>query len=226
MVKRLILYDIDGTLLHSHGAGRIATRAAMQAVYGMVDGLDQHNFGGKTDWQTLYDLLSPYGITHETIRDRMPDYEIALAEHMQHLFDTTHTSTPCPGAMKVVEQLDQDADYLQGIVTGNCASSAPVKLKSAEFDLDWFPIGAYGSEAQDRNDLPPLALKRAIAYSGVEIQAQNVVVIGDTVADIDCGRALGAKVIAVSTGYVERDVLAAARPDILLDDLTTLLDVL
>lgn len=221
----LILFDVDGTLLKGNGVGRIATRAAMLEVFGTAAAIDMHAFGGKTDWYTLIELLGGEGVPADEIARKLPDYERSLAVHMESAVRERGVVT-LPGALEAVEVLRQQSDKLLGLVTGNLPASVPIKLRAAGFDPAWFPIGAFGSEAIERNDLPPIALHRAIAHTGRDIRPDEVTVIGDTLADIECGRALGARVIAVATGFASREELESGAPDVLLDDLTTLLDVL
>lgn len=221
----LILFDIDGTLLNANGAGRESTRHAMLDVFGTAADIDNHHFGGKTDWFTLVELLSPHGFDADAIFARMPEYETTIEGHLERVI-TERGATPYPGALEVVQALRERPGVLLGIVTGNVSRTAPVKLRAAGFDPAWFPVGAYGSEAIERDDLPGLALKRAIEHAKRDWQPHEVIVIGDTVADIQCARAAGAKAIAVCTGFCPREELEAARPDVLLDDLTGLLDVL
>jgi phosphoglycolate phosphatase-like HAD superfamily hydrolase len=221
MRQRLILFDIDGTLLKTDGAGRVSTRAAMLEVFGVAGAIDAHNFGGKTDWQTLTELLSDHGHTRESIGAIMARYEQAIAEHLTRII-VNHDCAPCPGAMETALALRTNPAYTLGIVTGNVSSTAPIKLRSAGYDPAWFPIGAYGSESMDRNDLPALALQRAMAYTGATLTAEETIVIGDTPADIECARALGGVAVAVCTGFSSRESLIAAQPDFLLDDLTSL----
>jgi phosphoglycolate phosphatase-like HAD superfamily hydrolase len=114
----------------------------------------------------------------------------------------------------------RDRELPLGIVTGNVASTAPVKLRAAGYDPDWFPVGAFGSEALDRNELPTLALERAIRHFEIDVAPEQVVVVGDTPMDIACARALGAVAVAVCTGFSKRADLEGAQPDYLLDDLT------
>ena len=107
-----------------------------------------------------------------------------------------------------------------GILTGNVSTTAPIKLRAAGYDPDWFPVGAYGSERMERDDLPALAVERAEKIIGRRIAPEQVVIIGDTPADVSCARALGAVAVAVLTGFSSRDELAATQPDYLLDDLS------
>lgn len=222
---QLILFDIDGTLLAGKGIGREATRRAMLDIFGSCGTLERHQFGGKTDWFTLAEVLAGDGFTPEHIGQRMADYETALAFHMSALI-AEYTVYALPGALETVIHLRGRDDILLGIVTGNVSLTVPVKLRAAGFDPAWFPVGAYGSEAFHRDDLPALALKRAARFSGQRLIPADVTIVGDTEADIACARALGARAVAVTTGFASRDALVAARPDHLLDALPALLPLL
>ena len=203
------------------GVGRAATRLAMLEIFNTDAGIETHYFGGKTDWRTLLDLLPPQGFTEQAIRDLMPAYELAAAEHMNRII-ADYPVEQCPGAHALVTELHRLGNPLQGLVTGNTASIAPIKLRAAGFDPDWFVVAAYGSESPDRNDLPFLALERAEKRTGRKILPEQVMVIGDTPADVACARALGAVAVGVRTGYATTPTeLAEAQPDYLLDDLTT-----
>ena len=218
---QLILFDIDGTLLMSKGIGREATRRAILDVFGTEGTLKGHSFGGKTDWLTLTEVL---GLPAATIGHHMPAYEQALAAHMAAIA-ADYAIDALPGAHDVVAALRGREDVVIGIVTGNVSSTAPIKLQAAGFDPGWFPVGAFGSEALTRDDLPGLALARAVQHSGRPIAPERVTVIGDTEADIQCARALGARAVAVSTGFTQREALVAAQPDHLLDHLGGLLSI-
>lgn len=218
---QLILWDIDGTLLMPKGVGRETTRLAMLEIFNTAGGLDTHYFGGKTDWRTLLDLLPPLGFTEVAIKELLPAYEQAAAFHMTRII-ADYPIEQCPGAHALVTELHRRGHPLQGLVTGNTSSIAPIKLRAAGFDPAWFVVGAYGSESPDRNDLPALAVARAVQLTGQTIAPEQVIVIGDTPADIACARALGAVAVAVKTGYATSQTeLADAKPDYLLDDLTT-----
>lgn len=222
---KLVLFDIDGTLLWSRGSGREATRAAMIEVFGTCGALDTHHFGGKTDWQTLAELLAEDGYSPHDIGRHMPTYMQSAGRYLAQMIPN-YVTQPCPGALETVHRLRSRDDILIGIVTGNVATTAPIKLRAAGFNPDWFPVGAYGSEAMDRNDLPSLVLERAASYLKQSITPEQVIIIGDTLADVACARAVGAQAVAVLTGFSKREELAAAAPDHLIDDLTSLASVL
>jgi phosphoglycolate phosphatase len=221
---KLILFDIDGTLMLVKGAGREAKARTMENFFGMDAGVREHPFGGKTDWQIMNELLLDKGYTAQAIIDAIPPFQQYMADQLTSIIGD-YPLEVCPGAHDVVAALRQRADVLLGVVTGNFALTAPVKLRAAGFDPAWFPVGAYGSESANRDDLPCLAIERAIKHTGQHVDPQDVIVIGDTLADIQCARAAGAVAVAVMTGFEHRDLLAAANPDYLLPDLTTFFDV-
>ncbi len=216
--KHLILFDIDGTLLRTKGLGKAATRVAMLEVFGTCGALEAYNFGGRTDWGTLIELLLAEGYTPEQIAERIPQFEDAIGRAMTAILHEFEMQV-MPGAHEMVEALRQREEMLLGILTGNVAITANLKLRAAGFDPAWFPITAYGGEAPDRNDLPILALERAIHHLGHHLLPRQVTIIGDTAHDIACARALGARAVAVATGFTSREELAALQPDALLDDL-------
>jgi phosphoglycolate phosphatase len=225
-MRRLLLFDIDGTLLRTEGAGRRATRAALLDVFGTAGAIDTHHFGGKTDYFTLIELLRDAGHDEASIGPKIPQFIQAMGQHMAVMI-RQYPAYALPGALAAISHLRQhQPDSLLGIVTGNAPTSARVKLQAAGYDPDWFMIGAYGTESSNRDDLPRLALERAQTHSGTRYAPDAVTVIGDTALDIQAARANGFRVIAVKTGFEDPDVLQAAEPDILLDDLTTLLEVL
>lgn len=214
----LILFDIDGTLLHPRGSGRESTRRALLELFGTTAGLDGHNFSGKTDWQTVVELMQPHGYDAAQVGALMPQYADAIHRHLRAIIDH-YPVEACPGALALVDDLRRRAIPV-GVITGNVATTAPVKLRAAGFDPDWFPVGAYGSEALDRNDLPALALARAAAHYRQPIAPHEVIIVGDTPMDVACARALGAVAVAVGTGYCPREELLAAAPDYFIEDLT------
>ncbi|NWF70581.1 MAG: HAD hydrolase-like protein [Chloroflexi bacterium] len=220
MHSLLILFDIDGTLLLTKGAGRAATRAAMLRVFGTCGKVDTHEFSGKTDWFTLVELLGAEGFKENDIAHRIPAYEREMAHFLEN-FIGNYTVNACVGALPLVQRLRKTPHIHLGVITGNVNAVAPIKLRAAGFAPDWFPIGAYGNESIDRNLLPALALGRANRYYNHIFRPSEVIIVGDTPMDIACARALGAVAVAVATGTVSYDDLAAAAPDYLLRDLTS-----
>lgn len=217
-VRKLLLFDIDGTLLRSRGASREAKSLAMLEVFGTDANIKEHPFGGKTDWQILCEVLEPLGFSKAEIGREMPRYQRVFAREMARVIGN-YEVTALPGAHDLIAHLRQQEDIMLGLVTGNTEETAPVKLIAGGFAPDWFTVGAYGSESDNRNDLPRFAMERAHAHSGHPIAPQDVMVIGDTVMDVLCARAVGAVAVTVFTGFEERDAIIESQPDYMLEDL-------
>jgi phosphoglycolate phosphatase len=134
----------------------------------------------------------------------------------------------CPGVLDLLSALRARHEVLLGLVTGNMEITAPIKLRAAGIEPGLFRVGGYGSDAADRNELPAIAAQRAEALTGARFAGRNIViagdivVVGDTPADVTCGQAVGARTVAVSTGYPSLQALQAAAPDVLLPDLANL----
>ncbi len=217
-VEWLVLFDIDGTLLHSGGCGRAATRLALQEVFGTTGVLDEVSFAGTTDWQVLLEALVPAGFFAEDIRRDLDRYERAVAGHLARIIDE-FPIRPCAGAPDIVGALRDDPAVLLGLVTGNVQSLVAIKLRAAGYDPRDFRIGAFGSEGWTRPMLPPLALDRARRLAGLDFAPERVVIIGDTPGDIECADSIGARTIAVATGPFSIEQLAAHRPDHVFADM-------
>ncbi len=218
---QLVLFDIDGTLLHSGGCGRAATRLALQEVFGTQGAVESVNFAGKTDWQILIEALQPAGYSVEEVQAQIGPYNTSVAHHLSGLI-AEFPVRPCRGAREVVAALAADPAALVGLVTGNMASIVPIKLRAAGYDPADFKIGAFGSEGWERSMLPPLALGRARTYSGIEFAPHNVVIIGDTPGDIACADSIGARTIAVATGPFSTMQLQAHHPQHVFETMSDL----
>jgi len=217
-IPRLVLFDIDGTLLYSAGCGRAASRLALPDVFGTAGELDETAFAGKTDWGILLEALAPAGITADEVRANMGRYNDALARHMRVIV-ADYAVRPCPGAPDVVAALAQDPAVLIGLVTGNVSQIVPIKLSAAGYDPAVFRVGAFGSEGWERPMLPPLAVARAAALTGIDYAPEHTVILGDTPGDIACAASIGARTIAVATGPFTVEQLQPFAPDYLFDSM-------
>ena len=215
---KLVLFDIDGTLLISQGIGREAKRRAMTERFGTIGDLDNHDFGGQTDWGILAALLAPHGYSSADIGIEILNYQASMARHMNDIREQ-FTAGALPGAFELLETLQARADVLLGIVSGNTGATAQIKLQMAGFDPAHFPIGAYGHESPLREDLTRLARQRAQQYAQRTFAPRDIFIIGDTPADIQAARAIDAVAVAVETGYAPRQSLVECQPDYLLRDL-------
>jgi phosphoglycolate phosphatase-like HAD superfamily hydrolase len=220
-LSRLVLFDVDGTLLWPDGAGRASMKAALESVYGTAGPIESHAFGGRTDRDTVYTLLHGAGLPDTLIWERFDQFAVSMeAELKRRLALKLHDIRPCPGAQHLVSVLADRKDVLVGLVTGNLEPIAFLKLRAAGFDTSLFQVGAYGTESFDRAGLPPLAVERAARITGVTFRGKQIVIVGDTPADVTCGLSLGARSIAVGTGWCERAELEAVSPDFYFQDLS------
>lgn len=216
--NRLFLFDIDGTLLTAGGAPRRAFRRALIEHFGTDGDEVRTDFSGKTDPQIVYELMGAAGFDDDRIEERIADlfdhYLVGLERELEE--EAGHRLYP--GAAEVVEALANDPRVVLGLVTGNVERGARLKLE--RFDL-WrrFAVGAFGSDDRERDRLPQIAIERASRLTGRRFAGSEVVVIGDTPADVQCARAAGALAVAVATGRPTREELEASRPDLLLDSL-------
>ena len=215
---KLLLFDIDGTLIRSSSAGRAALTYALTQVFGTAGPIDSYKFGGKTDPRIITDLMLAAGIEQKTIDANLPAvYDVMTAQGRETF--TEKGIVPCPGIPALLKSLRQRDDVVLGLVTGNIVSTAPLKLKAGGIDPTQFRVGAFGSDNIDRNRLPSIAMVRARELTGHSFNGNNTVVIGDTPADILCARAGKTTAVAVASGWHAASTLAKYRPDYLLEDL-------
>jgi phosphoglycolate phosphatase len=218
---RLVLFDIDGTLLWSDGSGRTAMESALKRVYGTAGPIEDYYFGGHTDREAVKDLLSAEGIDEQTIWEYFDQLRIVLeTELIECIAQGSYRIRPCPGAPELVQAAANCENVLVGLLTGNIGTTAAAKLETAGYDAGLFQVGAYGDESVDRAELLYLAVERAYNLTGYQFRGKQIVVIGDTPADVACGIKLGARSIAVLTGYHNRVELTLSNPDFLFDDLS------
>ncbi len=217
---KLILFDLDGTLLTGGGIGRQSTRKALEAVFGSSGILDEIYPGGRTQEAIFLDTLLEAGFTewdYAARRDQL--YQVFLEEFKRAAGESNGRINPLPGAINLIQILTGLEEVHLGVVTGNHRQNAEIKLQSAGFEPGWFAVGAYGEESADRSKLIPLAQKRAEEQIGVSFPGAQLVVVGDTTRDIASARKAGAVSIAVTTGSDDRALLISASPDYLLDSL-------
>jgi phosphoglycolate phosphatase-like HAD superfamily hydrolase len=217
---RLVLFDIDGTLLLTDGAGRRAIHRALIEIFG-ASGPADHRFDGKTDPQIVRELMHVVGHADEHIDSRMQElfglYVTCLREELR---DPEHLASPLPGVIALLDRLAGRDEVALGLLTGNLADGARAKLEAVGIDPDIFVVGAYGSDHEQRPELPAIAQRRAREVLGIDIPGHDVIVIGDTPADVECGRGIGARAIGVATGRYSTDVLAAHGAAAVFSDLS------
>jgi len=209
--SKLILFDIDGTLLLSLGAGRRALVAAMSEDVPHIEAAAARiRFDGKTDPQIVREMLAATGESADddariaAILDRYVD---CLRRELSR---PGHRTDIMPGVVELLDRLEAEEAALLGLLTGNVAVGAGLKLESGSIRPGRFAVGAYGSDHPVRAELPAIAAARAERHFGRRPSGAEIVIIGDTPADVTCGAAVGARAIGVATGAYTTDDLEAA----------------
>ena len=223
-IDRLVLFDIDGTLIHTARAGVRGMNAAFRDLHGREDALANVKFAGRTDRAIVSDAFQNMGVpftedAHDAIR------EAYLERLAAELSKPVEGATLLPGVERAIASFEQQGGVGIGLLTGNYERGAAIKL--GYFGL-WprFGFGAFGDRHTDRRELVPLAIDAAERQLGARVPASRVIVIGDTPFDVDCAKAHGAMSVAVATGPFSRDQLAEHEPDVLLDTLDNLEEAL
>lgn len=219
MKRKLVLFDIDGTILLSAGAGRRAITTALGEVIGDHTAFERIRFDGKTDPQIVSEMLSAAG--HEPPHSE--DHVRALCERYVSLLEVELQAATgmriMPGIASLLDRLEAESGVVLGLLTGNLARGAELKLRAAGVDPTRFLVGAYGSDAAHRPELPAIAARRAEPIFGRVPTGPEVVIIGDTPADVACGAGIGARAVAVATGSYTVAELAACGPHAVFEDL-------
>ena len=216
---RILLFDIDCTLLDPAREARVCVQEALEEVYGTAGPIDAYSMAGKTDWQIFTDLLSSAGLDADTISARISDAFTAYARQVT-LKAPRFNMRILPGVGELLTRLNESSHFSLGLVTGNSRDAVPPKLSAVGIHPKQFHFGAFGDDHLDRNELPALALSRASQFLGMPISPAQSLVIGDTAYDIACARHSGIKVLSVATGGSDLETLARLQPDYLLPDLS------
>jgi len=199
--RRLVLFDIDGTLVWTAGAGRSAISSALLLEMGATGPVDVHRFDGKTDPQIVMELMlaaeHPDAESERHIAAVCDRYLELLGTELESRRTEIHVY---PGIAELLTSLEARSDILLGLLTGNLARGAAMKLEAAGIDSGRFRVGAFGSDSALRADLPAIAASRAEALVGRVPSGHEIVIVGDTPADMTCGRGVGARAIGVATG--------------------------
>ncbi len=215
---RVVLFDIDGTLLASGGVGRRAMEGAMLAQFGTI-GPSGYRYDGKTDKQIARESMRMSGFTDADIDARM---EVLLADYLGRLERTVESEMRGirihAGIPALLDALEARGDVVLGLLTGNIARGAAFKLRAAGLAPERFVVGAFGSDHELRPELPAIAQRRASERLGYAVAGDALVIIGDTPADVECGRRVGARAVAVATGHFSAADLAQHAPHAVFDD--------
>ncbi|MCS7159388.1 MAG: haloacid dehalogenase-like hydrolase [Gemmatales bacterium] len=214
-MKTVVFFDIDGTLLRSGGAGKLAMMTAVQEAFGVAPTPVEVPFSGRTDRAIMRDLLHAHKIefTSDNFHRLVETYLQLLPECLQRM-----TGRVLPGVLELLQALERLDHVAVGLLTGNLRRGAQTKL--GYFGLaERFPFGGFGDVHFDRNSVARDALAAAQCFLNGSCAPERIWVIGDTPLDIECARHIGARVLAVATGTHTLEQLAAHQPDLLLSDL-------
>jgi phosphoglycolate phosphatase-like HAD superfamily hydrolase len=222
MGRRLILWDVDGTLVWTGPATRHAFDRAVSGVLGRAVGDHGVSLGGKTDPQIAMEIFAAVGVPNEEAHDRLPDALKAIETELAAVADALREhGTVLPGVRDLLQRMADRLDVVQTVLTGNTEVNG--RLKVHIFGLDRYldmDVGAYGSDNADRRELVPVALDKLERRRGIRVEPADAWVIGDTPLDLVCARAGGARCLLVATGRVTFEELAAAGAEAALPDLS------
>ncbi len=215
MKQKLFLFDIDGTLLASGGAGIRALEAAAQELFGTRD-LHDIEIAGRTDSAIAQQLYARAGAV--ATPEALAKFYDRYLTHLAHFLPVTDGAL-LPGIIELLDALRARPDCVLALLTGNLERGA--KLKLTQYGVwHYFEFGAYADDSHDRNALGPFAQARAKEKHGLDFDHGHTFILGDTPHDVACARAIGAKAVAIATGRHTRAELAACAPDVLFDDLS------
>jgi phosphoglycolate phosphatase len=222
MSYRVLLFDIDGTLVRAGGAGKAALALALNEFDGVETPFVDINFGGRTDQSITKELFGLHGITWSP---KAGQEFLELYSHYFHMALAQHAPILLPGVRELLQRLQEDQRHLMGLLTGNIERCAQIKLDAFQL-WPYFNFGGFGDHHEDRAEIAAEAFRRATRLHGAELRSHEVLIIGDTPADVRCARAIGADVLIVGTGPVAREAIDEAAPDFFHEDLSRLDEIL
>ena len=234
MRHTLLMFDVDMTLVDAAGTGQIAMKTAGREVCGEGFTFEGVSFGGRLDPLIFADAVAGCHYTDQQLAERHNAFRSTyLRDYQQLIAGNDHTVKALPGIPELIDTLTRRAqskdDVMLGLLTGNYAPTAKLKIEAAGIQRDWFTLGCFGDEADSRPGLTELAMQRYAQHTGTPAQPDRVIIIGDTQHDVACAKAHGCTAFAVATGRLSADELKQAGADIVVDDLadpTPLLDLI
>ena len=213
---KLLLFDIDGTLISTHGMPRKAMIRVLRRRYDHFEYDTGYNFSGRTDWEIVEHLLTydNRAVDTEEVHTILDEFALELEKEMEN------GKKPLihPGVESLLDELNMHKDLYLGLVTGNVTKGARIKLSAAGL-YHYFPVGGFGDDARVRRKLPDFAIKRATEHYQCQLEKQDIWIIGDSIHDIDCAQANNLRCLAVCTGWTTRKELQKMDPEFLVDTL-------
>ncbi len=222
MIKKFVLFYIDGTLIDPSGASVRSLNKAFYEMFSIRDAFAQITLAGKTDIQIMKEALSIHGLSSGD--EMMPPIMSAYLKNLKTEINNKRRHMK-PGVVELLNALKRIDDYWLGLLTGNIEQGARIKLGA--FDLnDYFPVGAFGDDNEDRNKLLPIAVEKFRKVKNIDILYSDCIVIDDTPMDVQCSKPFGATSIAVATGPYSYETLLEAEADYVLRDLSYAMDLI
>ncbi|MBL0389330.1 HAD hydrolase-like protein [Tumebacillus sp. ITR2] len=215
-MKLLLLWDIDGTLIHCRGCGKRAMEQAFQQIYGVEDAFRGIGMAGGLDLHFLEAAFSKHGL-EVAGPAKLPDFFKLYYSELEREADT-EDNILLQGVVSILERTEREPTWYNALGTGNLEQGARIKLDVHDLNR-FFPVGGFCVEAVDRAVMLQQGVENASAHYGTPFAPEHVIVIGDTDRDIAAARAIGARVVAVATGGCTYESLEALQPDLLLRDL-------
>jgi phosphoglycolate phosphatase len=221
-MKKLVLFDIDGTLIDSGEAGSRALERAFYELFSVRNAFEEIIMAGKTDIQiikeglSLHRLPSRDGILPSIVTRYVENLKVEINNKRKHIK---------PGVVELLDALSATEGCSLGLLTGNISHGARIKLGALSL-YEYFRLGAYGDDHEDRNELLPIAVKKFKMLTTVDLHYQDCIVIGDTPRDVACSKPFGATSIAVSTGAYSYDALLETGADYVLTDLSHAMEMI
>lgn len=218
MRPRLVLFDIDGTLLDCGPQVRGVIRETLREAFGRVGDVDGYDFVGKTDTQIVHEIQGGAGVPRAVVEATIPSLKRLYLERLESVLEADRMRL-LPGVRQILDCLAEQPDVTLALLTGNWEGGARIKL--SRFDLNhYFPFGAFGDGHENRLGLPPEALALARRHTGRGFSADESLIVGDSPLDVDCARVNGLRCLAVATGKTPRAVLESTEADWVVSDLS------
>lgn len=214
---KLLLFDIDGTLLKGGGVGPRAMEDAGKTLFGETFALQGLDMSGKIDPQIFAELVQLN--KHLEVEKHHDQFKARYLQNLEHFLFTDGSPLILPGVLELLQELEPYSRTL-GLLTGNYSLAAPLKIKAAKMDMNQFKVNAFGDEGRSRNDLPKVAMNKYKQLTGEDIAGHEVMIIGDTPRDVECAKVNGCYAFAVATGRWSFEELERSGADTVVQDLS------
>ncbi len=214
--KKLLLFDIDGTLMRTAGVGRKSFNLAFRKIFGVKNAFENIEMMGRTDPLITDEALSNHSL--DASHDQIERFRNLYYEIFEEMIEEPHAGKRlCPGINVLLNELENDDQYILGILTGNWRYSAYLKLRHFEIDR-FFLTGVFADDTPNRDEMIPVALHRMDEEYDINLKSEDIIVIGDTPRDIHAAKPHGAVTIGVATGFHDVDTLKEAKADYVFQD--------